>query len=145
MPLPERPTVGQFVDQSIDRNLFQQEIADLPPRDEEGYLAELQDIISQRPLAERETDVDERSLFEGLRDKYIKPDPARIATGAVSQWRNIAETDPTYQEGEHRYTEEDYSSLEDERIRSIKDIEAADLKREDTDYKDQMSTLMGEI
>ena len=144
MPLPERPTVGQFVDQSIDRNLFQQEIADLPPRDEEGYLAELQDIISQRPLAERETDVDERSLFEGLRDKYIKPDPARIATGAVSQWRNIAETEPTYQEGEHRYTEEDYSSLEDERIRSIKDIENADLERQAKNYQDQMSALMGE-
>ena len=80
-----------------------------------------------------------------MQDKYIKPDEARIDTGAVSQWRNIAETEPTYQEGEHRYTEEDYSSLEDERIRSIKDIEAADLKREDTDYQDQMSTLMGEI
>ena len=140
LPLPERPTVDQFLTKSRSPELFQQDIKDFPPRDEEGYLAELQNIVSQRPLEERET-----ALFEGLQDKYIKPDEARIDTGAVSQWRNIAETEPTYQEGEHRYTEEDYSSLEDERIRSIKDIEAADLKREDTDYQDQMSTLMGEI
>jgi hypothetical protein len=146
MPLPADSTATQFADQVIDRELFQKEIAGLSERDVEKYLAQLEDMASQRPLTQRETDVDERSLLEGIQARYSEPsDTGRIDKGEINRWRNIAGTPPTYQEGEHRYTEEDYSSLEDERIRSIKDIEAADLKREDTDYQDQMSTLMGEI
>ena len=145
MPLPADSTATQFADQVIDRDLFQQKFSGLSERDVETYLPQLEKIASQRPLTQRETNVDERSLLEGIQARYPEPsDTGRIDKGEINRWRNIAGTPPTYREDEHRYTEEDYSSLGDERRRSIKDIQAADLKREDTNYQDQMSALMSE-
>jgi len=159
MPLPADHTATQFADQPIDSDLFQKEIAELSHATEldvdddkagleDDYLAQLQDIASQRPLTQRETDVDERSLLEGIQAKYPEPpQQQRREELRIDPFTSEGELKPKafrgYTTDEHEYTELDPFSLGDERRRSIKAIEAADLESRELD--DQMSTLMGEI